>query len=194
MTIDKKLLKILSQILVPNEMELKTYIEKITEAVSDDTDKISRCEEELIKNGCPKDEVDDYLDEQKYRNRVFAEVTRNLLVVLIYSEIEKELKQILALSIQKKDMLKAHKLEDLEKLFKEHLEINLAEITDFSKVDEIRLVNNCVKHDGRVSKRLANINSYWKEKKREEIKVTSEKLEKFIEGKENFFKDLIQKL
>lgn len=194
MTIDKELLKILSQILFTNEMGFKTYIEKITEAVSDDTDKISRCEEELTKNGCPEDEVDDYLDEQKYRNRVFAELTRNLLAVLIYSEIEKDLKQILIFFIQKKDILKVHKLEELKKLFKEHLEINLAEITDFSKVDEIRLVNNCVKHDGRVSKRLADINSYWKEKKREEIKVTSEKLEEFIKGKENFFKDLIQKL
>src|ERR1035437_3483362 len=67
----------------------------------------------------------------------------------------------------------------------------LQQLFGSSQVNDIRLINNCIKHSGRVSRELAKFNAFWKESEDlSGLRQTYERLAPYVGA---YWVDLIEK-
>jgi hypothetical protein len=116
-------------------------------------------ETEAKRLGALIDEADrqdyaDYLADQHLTEVEVVELGGQLAMVALYRVIELSTKSLLrfryrgaAASLYKFDVLAARLQSDLS--------VDLRSVTNFASIDEIRLINNAVKHDGKVSNALS---------------------------------------
>lgn len=72
--------------------------------------------------------------------------------------------------------------------YKRH-RIYLKNLTDFKIFNELRLVNNCIKHNGVVVAKLSKINSKWEKGK--EINISKKQIIDYLNGCIKFFNALM---
>ena len=113
----------------------------------------------------------------------------NYLAVFLYSSSEKLIKRFLCIDSQF-----FMNFEKLKKDFKSKLNFELTSPKSYKAFDELRTINNCIKHSGVVDKNLSkkqSPNRRWK--KNEKIILTESDVKYFYNCIADFFEDLINK-
>ena len=113
-----------------------------------------------------------------------------LCIIALYMDIEMCLKEVAVylFNAEKKTM---YRFDDIKRSF-EMKGITIAGIVDYNIINELRELNNCIKHNGYVSEKLATINKSWV--KDTEIKANEKHIDYFEKGLSNFKLDLHSKL
>jgi hypothetical protein len=76
------------------------------------------------------------------------ELVGKLLIVGLYRVVENLTKQVLRHRFNEGKVKKCHQIEKLKKLFTDELHADLTALPGFAQIDEIRDLNNKVKHGG----------------------------------------------
>jgi len=86
------------------------------------------------------------------------------MIVAAFSYYEKSFKNILSLSklFSDVEIRKCYKDKEATKILKKRFNIDYNSLQDYSKIQELRILNNDIKHEGKVSSDLSLINSRWK--------------------------------
>lgn len=136
--------------------------------------------------GANEEDIAEILDGYSSSLSEFSDNFYNLLPISLYSWSEKYLKKIL--SIIFKENSKEFKLSKIMYEYKRH-RIYLKNLTDFKIFNELRLVNNCIKHNGVVVAKLSKINSKWEKGK--EINISKKQIIDYLNGCIKFFNALM---
>ncbi|WP_125931911.1 hypothetical protein [Thiosocius teredinicola] len=124
-------------------------------------------EEESLKHAAP----DHDFDAQMYRShledrwafaREVQHLSDELAIVALYKQVELHTKRVAKKHFPKIDPKKLSSIDDQIKL----LPFKLKKLHAFAAFDELRLLNNSIKHEGKVSKSLSRAFSSWKEGKK----------------------------
>jgi len=162
--------------------------------------------EDLIKESKAEQFESDY-DYHSYLDSIYddfmqASLIENMLklliVVRLYIIVELTTKHVLKWLIQdikkeNKDQLirKASKWESLKKIYKKY-GVNLNDISEFNVINELRCLNNAIKHGGYVGEQLTQF-PIWKNELKKEINVDKIDLERFYNSIPKFIFDLVEK-
>lgn len=114
----------------------------------------------LESKGADKEEIAEILDNDSSSLSEFSDNFYNLLLISLYSWSEKYLKKILSIVFKKNS--KEFYIKEIKDTYKQY-EIDLESLSNYEIFNELRLVNNCIKHNGVVNEDLSNVNSKWKE-------------------------------
>lgn len=143
------------------------------------------------------DYVNPKIEEAYYGHESYKKEMFKALFILFYSEIEIKLKRILStydwsFRIGKK-RISSFDFPNIIKAFKKLFEVNIKGIENFSDFDELRELNNCLKHKEIVSNELEQINgSRWHQG--EKIDLTKDDLERLLTKSKEFYKNLLDEL
>lgn len=113
-----------------------------------------------------------------------------IYIIALYKKTEINLKSI-AVLIWSADKEKLFLFNQLKSVYKKN-GIDLESIRSFNKLDELRLINNCIKHSGFIDEKLHQNNSKWKEKKK--IKISEKEIQRLEKHLSIFYKDLIKRI
>lgn len=166
---------------------MESYFEKLKEAVDAEKGKLTSMADYLQSKGVSDDYITDYLDEDSFYTSFFENNVYNYALVSLYSECEKILKNDYRI-LTGKASRNSFKFEILKKLYKDE-EIELSSLPYFKDFNILRLLNNCIKHDGYADDNLSKLDSSWKFG--EEIKVTYQNLRDFSTKAKAFFDELV---
>lgn len=167
---------------------IKSYFQKLSDSVQSEKDRLQSLADFLKSKGADDDYIADSLDDDSFTVNFFETNTYNFAIVFLYSECEKLLKQDYRI-LTYKNAKKMFKFDILKDLYKEE-EIDISSFANFSKINELRLLNNSIKHDGYPSDELYKINHVrWKKDKK--IELTYFEIETFLDETEKFFDDLV---
>lgn len=170
---------------------IKSYFEKLFTAVESEKEELKSLADFLESNGASEDYIADSLDEDGFNMTFFERNVYNFAVVFLYSECENLLKQDYGILTHKIDK-NFFKFDIAKKLYSTE-GIALESISQFSKVNELRILNNCIKHDGYPNDELCRINSMrWEKNKK--IELTYEEIIELLGSTETFFDELIPQI
>ena len=142
---------------------IKSYFQKLSDSVQSEKDRLQSLADYLKSKGADDDYIADSLDDDSFTVNFFETNTYNFAIVFLYSECEKLLKQDYRI-LTYKNAKKMFKFDILKDLYKEE-EIDISSFANFSKINELRLLNNSIKHDGYPSDELYKINPVrWKKR------------------------------
>jgi hypothetical protein len=116
---------------------------------------------ELI-SGADK-EYADLLGDDFASEKEVAELGEQLAIVATYRVVELLSKRVLSFKYGAKKAAELYRFERLTDVLKADFGVDITTLNGFSDVNEIRLINNAVKHDGLVSHSLANAYPAWKQ-------------------------------
>lgn len=167
--------------------DLTNYISSVQKAIENESQKVISTADKLKGKGYSEEQIADILDEDAYYSNTFAKNAYSMAVVLVYSQIE---------SLLNTGMLA------IGKIWKKHIKFNsllnqyskcgieLKQIDYFAVVNEIRLVNNVIKHNNlKCNVELSANNSFgWKAGDR--IEVTEKTVCFYVDEAEKYFKEL----
>ena len=170
---------------------IRDYFDKLETAIAQESFKVKTRADYLKAKGVPDDEIADILDEDDYLANIFENNTYNMALVFLYTECEKTMKyQYRVIGDRKTKSM--FKWDNILSLFKEK-GIDFKTNSHFNKLNEIRIINNCIKHNGYPDVELCKINSTrWKPS--EKIKITKSELDTFYDEARNFFDELVIKI
>lgn len=143
------------------------------------------------------DYVNPKIEEAYYGHESYKKEMFKALFILFYSEIEIKLKRILStydwsFRIGKK-RISSFDFPNIIKAFKKLFEVNIKGIENFSDFDELRLLNNCLKHGVFVNRKLQGRNpDRWH--KGNPIDLTKDDLERLLTKSKEFYKNLLDEL
>lgn len=149
-----------------------------------------------IENTDPED-VYPGIEEEYYLYVGYEKEMYKALVVLLYSRIEIKLKDILNIydrsyTIDNKEIARFN-FKQIEKAFNNLFSIFIKKIELFNSFDELRELNNCLKHEEIVSNELKKKNrGRWHQG--EEIKLTKDDLDRLVSESKKFFYNLLGEL
>lgn len=107
-------------------------------------------------------EIQEMLAEDLWELDRISELADQLSIVGLYRVAEINTARMLGHGFGKAAMKNASSLDNLTKFLKQN-HVTLASVPHFRAIDELRLLNNAVKHDGRVTGRLSQKYRSWKE-------------------------------
>jgi hypothetical protein len=86
------------------------------------------------------------------------------MIVATYSFYEKAFKKLLSLTnkLTTKQLDSCYKKSEAKKNLKNKFNIDYEKLADYKKIEELRCLNNAIKHNGTVGKELHNANAKWK--------------------------------
>jgi soluble cytochrome b562 len=152
--------------------------------------------EKEIKNQSP-DKVEDPRDLNDYRDYLeerimYLYATKvlgdELSIIALYKKIEIHTNRIIKRKFPTRD---AKKLSDI-KYLKDKLQLDIKTVEGYSSLNELRLINNSIKHEGKVSAELAKQFPSWKEgAKLSDLDLSYKRL---LPGVNQYVKDLVEKL
>ena len=126
----------------------------------------------------------DFDDSKICEFNFLSETIYNYLAVIIYSFTEKSFRKILL-----KDSNDKFQIKKLIKYFKEIYSLDIEALSNYQKFDELRLINNCIKHCGIVNKDLSNCNNKWKQG--EEIILKENEIRDYFNNIVDFISDIL---
>ncbi len=142
----------------------------------------------------------DCLNEDILQLKEVEDISKKLAVVGLYMVVETFTKQIMKCFYQDLDeKMKKEKLHILHKwgVLKDKLNVlcglDLSEVSEFSVIDELRCLNNVIKHGGYVDEKLAAFLT-WKDDIGKEIYVDKIELEKFYISIPKYIHDMAEKI
>ena len=167
--------------------DIKKYFISVQKAIEAENQKIITTAEKLKNKGYDEELIVDLLDEDLYYTSSFVRNSYCMDIVYLYSQIESLLNTGLnAIGLYGKKHFRNESLIDLYSRYG----IDLKQVQHCSVVNEIRLVNNCIKHnDSMCNDELEACNSFgWKS--RERIEMTDTIVGFYLDEAEKFFKEL----
>lgn len=172
-----------------NEFDcIENYFEALNGAVNSEKERINSLAEYLKSKGASDDYVADSLDDDSFNLSFFEDNTYNFAIVFLFSECEKLLKQDYGI-LSGKSSKAFFKFENAKKAFDEE-GIDLKTLPNYSKLNEIRSLNNCIKHNGYVNEELYNLNKRrWLLNTK--IKVQYSEIQQFLKDVRSFFDSLV---
>ena len=122
------------------------------------------------------------------------DILSNYMVVASFSFYEKAFKKLLELTgeFTVPELSSLYKIREAKKLLKEKFNIAYRFLTDCAKVEELRCLNNDIKHNGRVSKKLVAANQKWTFG--QSIPNTYDDFKRLMDGPRNLLLDLARKI
>ncbi|MEO3988140.1 hypothetical protein [Plesiomonas shigelloides] len=124
------------------------------------------------------------------------ELIEEMQIIALYKTIETVIKKMLLSSglINKDEIKKLHRVKELKVKLKE-IGCDITTLSGFQQFDELRCLNNCIKHSGYVDKELAK-HSIWK--KNEKITNCGKHYVRLKDGVaifiDNFLKSIVAKI
>jgi len=110
--------------------------------------------------GLPE-EAQEFLADDLYELDLVSGLTDQLSIVALYRVVELYISKILVRRFGVSAVRKAYRIDTLEAFLKSK-GVDLKAISHFKSIDELRLLNNAVKHSGVVSAELAKHYPRWK--------------------------------
>lgn len=108
-------------------------------------------------------EAQEFLADELYELDMVSRLADQLSIVALYRVVELTIGRMLAHEFGKAAEAKASDIGKVRDLLKQHKGIDLASVPHYRAIDELRLLNNAIKHAGRVTKQLATSYGRWKE-------------------------------
>jgi len=122
------------------------------------------------------------------------EVLSNYMLVATFSFYEKAFKKLLGLTARLTDaeLSSCYKKKEAKKLLKSKFNIDYELLTDYIKIEELRCLNNDVKHNGLAGSELVAANSKWTLD--QTIENTYIDFQRLMYGPKNLLRDLATRI
>ena len=122
------------------------------------------------------------------------EVLSHYMIVAAFSFYEKGLRKLLSLTnmLTDQQLRSCYKKDKLTQLLAKKFSISYSSLVDYDKIEELRCLNNDVKHNGVESNKLVVANSKWT--LNQEIENTHDDFERLKAAPGNLLRDLATKL
>jgi hypothetical protein len=122
------------------------------------------------------------------------EVLSHYMIVATFSFYEKGLKKLLSLTNQvtPQELRNCYRKDQLTQLLTNKFSITYSALTDYAKIEELRCLNNDIKHNGVVGNELVSANSKWTLD--QDIENTHSDFERLKDGPRNLLADLAAKI
>ncbi len=177
----EKILKFVDQVKRQNLSDSKQYEKEYSEIVN------SELSEDLSGNFY-RESIEDLFYDLKQINNLSEQLT----IIALYKLTELQMKSVLNFFINDtKKTEGSFQIKVLKKIIKNNFGFSLSQVSSFKKIDELRLLNNSIKHQGTVSKALSNFGG-WKEG--DKIISLTKVIEEYVKAIPLYFTDLIEKI
>jgi hypothetical protein len=122
------------------------------------------------------------------------EVLSHYMIVATFSFYEKGLKKLLSLTKQltPQELRNCYRKDQLTQLLTNKFSITYSTLSDYAKIEELRCLNNDIKHNGVVGNELVSSNGKWILD--QDIENTHSDFERLKEGPRNLLADLAAKI
>lgn len=139
-------------------------------------------------------ELSEYISDDHYIESKSLELVKKLQIVGFYLTIEKSIKDIMKLSdlFDEDEINYSFRINDLKKSFKNKA-CDLKQLNGFIEFDELRCINNCIKHGGYVGSELAVYGNWIENQKLEKLDEAYYRLKDDVQIFINNIKDEIIK-
>ncbi len=159
---------------------LRDFIKKIFEIIKNEKTELNK----ILINEYKQLKQFDFDDSKICEFNFLSETIYNYLAVIIYSFTEKSFRKLLL-----KDNLS---INNLKEYFEEKYSLDLTTLLNYQKYNELRLLNNCVKHSGFVDNKLAKCNNKWKQG--EEIILEEDDIKEYFNNLVDFISEILSKI
>ncbi|WP_337127525.1 hypothetical protein [Proteus terrae] len=128
----------------------------------------------------------DHIQDEVFNAGKAIELYNELSFIALYKTMEINIKNAAIYSdlFTQEQIKKFFKIDELIKEFKK-IKIEIKKIEKYSSFNELRVLNNCIKHSGLVTKGLENIDSAYG-KKGDTIKIPSNRFEQLLNDNMEF--------
>ncbi len=109
------------------------------------------------------EEAQEFLADEVDMLKSIAGLADQLAIVALYRVVELKTGRILRHRLGAAVAGKTFSIDRVGDLLNKQLGIKIESVPHYRAIDELRLLNNCIKHEGRVSKQLADRYSRWKQ-------------------------------
>lgn len=132
----------------------------------------------------------DHIQDEAFNAGKAIELYDELSFIALYKTMEINIKNAAVYSelFTEEQIKNFFKIDELIKEFKK-INIEIKKIDKYSSFDELRVLNNCIKHSGLVSKKLKKINIIYGTEG-EPIKIPSDKFEQLLNDNMEFLSSL----
>lgn len=122
------------------------------------------------------------------------DILSNYMIVASFSFYEKAFKKLLGLTgkLTDAELSSCYKKKEAKKLLKNKFNIDYELLTDYVKIEELRCLNNDIKHNGLACSELVAANSKWT--LNQPITNTYNDFKRLMEGPRNLLRDLAGKI
>lgn len=173
-----------------NENFIGNYLEQETQK---EVDKINKRDVSTI----PEDELHaliQSISDHYGLSHETKEVLSHFMIVATFSFYEKGLKKLLLLTNQlfEKELRSCYKKDKLTQLLTQKFGITYSTLEDYDKIEELRCLNNDIKHNVVAGNLLVNANNKWT--LNQQIENTHEDFERLKSAPRNSLMDLANKL
>lgn len=122
------------------------------------------------------------------------DILSNYMLVASFSFYEKAFKKLLDLTgkLTAAQLSNCYKKKDAKNLLKSKFNIDYELLTDYQKIEELRCLNNDIKHNGLVGNELAAANTKWT--LGQPIANTYDDFKRLMDGPKNLLRDLASKI
>lgn len=169
-------------------LELSTYYKKHV-MIQAET-RLGQIEADSDLTADQKEELVGFLSDDVYIAEEIKKIGEELAIIGLYKTLELSIKKAANASgkFSKKKINGFYKIENLKEYFND-IDINIESISDFKNFEELRLLNNCLKHSGFVKQNLVEINpEIWV--KGEQIKDSEAHFKRLLVPSINFLSRL----
>ena len=136
-------------------------------------------------------EEKDMISDDFYNKEIYKKTSFEMVIIANYRLCELTLKKLLCTKLKENEIMGLN-FHGLKKKFKPML--NLGLIENYTDVNELRLLNNCIKHNGKVSRKLSNITRnkprHWIQD--DEISIDENIIDRMYKASEKFLLDVIE--
>lgn len=129
----------------------KKYVEKRMKEIDQDTE-LSDSEKEELRMTAPDD---------IYEGELIVNIAEEMVILALYKTIEKNIKKMVRASnlFSEEEIKKMFNFNTLKRLLKERV-TDIEGLPGFAALDELRLLNNCIKHQDKAGLELARYPSW----------------------------------
>jgi hypothetical protein len=122
------------------------------------------------------------------------DILSNYMLVASFSFYEKAFKKLLDLTgnLTAAQLSNCYKKKEAKNLLKSKFNIDYELLTDYKKIEELRCLNNDIKHNGLVGSELAAANTKWT--LGQPIANTYDDFKRLMDGPKNLLRDLASKI
>lgn len=122
------------------------------------------------------------------------DILSNYMLVASFSFYEKAFKKLLDLTgnLTAAQLSNCYKKKEAKSLLKSKFNIDYELLTDYKKIEELRCLNNDIKHNGLVGSELAAANTKWT--LGQPIANTYDDFKRLMDGPKNLLRDLASKI
>ncbi|WDZ51501.1 hypothetical protein LF296_01475 [Acinetobacter vivianii] len=148
--------------------EVDRLIDSITSFTVTQTNKLERKYKELQRSTELSDDhafhIEESIIDEAYELNEIEELAYELAIIALYKKIEITTKKNLKITYPEIDRKKLYKFKKLKKILKDK-EIDIESFSNYLAMDELRCLNNSIKHSGEVDSELAKY-AGWNENER----------------------------